>query len=100
MEEEGGCTIMARQLLEFVQQLPTSNPIKIKKENNNLIITTKGFQASFPISKADDFPLLPKSVSDGKIVLDGRLFCQSLVQTIFEAARDDSRPEMNSIYVT
>lgn len=99
MEEKGGCTIMARQLLEFIQQLPVSNPIKIKKEKNNLIITTKGFQASFPISKADDFPLLPKSVGDNKVVLDGRLFCQALVQTIFAAARDDSRPEIHSVYV-
>ena len=99
MEEAGGCTVTARQLLEFIQQLPVSNPIKIKKEKNNLIITTKGFQASFPTSKADDFPLLPKPTGDSKIVLDGRLFCQALTQTIFAAARDDSRPEIHSVYV-
>ena len=99
MEEAGGCTVMARQLLEFIQQLPVSNPIKIKKEKNSLIITTKGFQATFPTSKADDFPLLPKSIGDSKVLLDGRLFCQALTQTIFAAARDDSRPEIHSVYV-
>jgi DNA polymerase-3 subunit beta len=99
MEEVGGCTVMARQLLEFIQQLPVSNPIKIKKEKNNLIITTKGFQASFPISKADDFPLLPKPAGDNSVMLDGRSFCQALTQTMFAAARDESRPEIHSVYV-
>lgn len=98
-ETDGSCTVVARQLLDYVQQLPTTNPITIEVKKKKLSITTKGFSAQFSISEADDFPLLPTSPQTQAETLEGRLFCRALSQTIFAAARDEARPEIHSIFV-
>jgi len=98
-EIDGSCTVVARQLLDYVQQLPTDNPITLEVTKKQLRVTTKGFNAQFPIAEADDFPLLPTLPQSNIAVIDGRLFCQALAQTGFAAARDEARPEIHSILV-
>jgi DNA polymerase-3 subunit beta len=98
-ESEGSCTVTARQLLDFVQQLPSANPVTIENKKKRLAVTTKGFDAQFPVAPADDFPLLPSRPKARAATLDGRLFCQALEQTMFAAARDESRPEIHSVFV-
>ena len=99
-EREGSCTAVARQLLDFVQQLPSANPVVIELKKKRLQVTTKDFAAQFPIAAADDFPLLPSRPQAKAVELDGRMFCQALEQTMFAAARDESRPEIHSVFVS
>ncbi len=100
LEQEGGCAVSARQLFEYVQQLPASNPIVIKKEKKGLVVETKNFNAVFPVVKTDDFPLLPTPTDENSVVVDGRVFCAALNQTLFSAAKEDTRPEIHSVYVS
>lgn len=97
--EEGSVTLPARSFLEYIQQLPNSHPISIEKKGNNILINTKGFHAEFPTSDPDDFPLLPEG-GDGKpINLDGQALTQALDNTLFAAARDETRPEIRSVFL-
>ncbi|HLD26095.1 MAG TPA: DNA polymerase III subunit beta, partial [Candidatus Andersenbacteria bacterium] len=68
-------------------------------KNKNLFISLRGFKAQFPTAPADDFPLLPVAPSDTLAVVDGHRLGQALDNTIFAAARDESRPEIHSLYL-
>lgn len=98
-EVDGSCAVMARQLLEYVQQLPGAEPLVLESKKKKLFITTKGFSSTFSVSESEDFPLLPASPAGRAVTLEGRVFCQALNNTIFAAARDEARPEIYSVYI-
>lgn len=99
MEEEGSCTVPARKLLDYVQQLPATNPLQLQRNENRLSLSTEGFQAHFPVAQADEFPLLPVAETTQKLTLNAELLCQGLQSTAFAAARDATRPEIHSVFV-
>ena len=99
IEGDGVCAVPARRLLDYVQQLPKTNPIVLKLEEQHIIVSTKGFSAKFPLSDAEDFPLLPTIHEDTVIPLDGTVFCNALTSVLFAASREDARPEIRSVFV-
>lgn len=99
-EKEGSCAVSARQLLEYIQQLPSLDPIVFDRKKEGLMVSTKKFNARFPVTTVDDFPLLPVPKNKDEIILDGRLFCQGLSNTLFSAARDETRPELHSVFIS
>jgi len=99
VEGEGGCTVVARTLVEYVQQLPPAQPVTLELKGGSLHVTTKGFRAQFPVSTEDDFPLLPTPSKGSAITLAAAQFSQALTRTLFAAARDDTRPEIHSVFV-
>jgi DNA polymerase-3 subunit beta len=99
-ERDGSCVVPARQLLEYVQQLPSLDPIVFDYKKEGLKVSTNKFNARFPVTTADDFPLLPMPQKKNEIIIDGRLFCQGVSNTLFSAARDETRPELHSVFVS
>ena len=95
VDSDGSCTVIARRFMDYTQQLPSDNPITIELKNNNLKIKTSGFQAQFPTTPDDEFPLLPPPPKKNIITVNGIDFCQALNRTIFSAAKDNTRPEIN-----
>jgi DNA polymerase-3 subunit beta len=100
VEKEGACTTLARPLLDYVQQLPTQNPLTLAYADGSLRITTKGFSARFPAGSDEDFPLLPSLEKSESIQIEAEEFCQVLSKTLFAAARDETRPEIHSVFVS
>lgn len=96
---QGSCVVAARQLFEYVQQLPGNNPVELTSSGKTLVVTTPGFRASFRIAEADDFPLLPAVAAEGGISIEARLLCQGVSDVLFAAAREESRPEIHSVYM-
>lgn len=99
MEKEGSCAVPARRVLEYIQQLPRTNPLTLEIKPQGLIITTKSFRAQFPVLDAEDFPLLPEPGKERKIDLDPKLFTEGLSRVVFSAAREETRPEIRSVYI-
>jgi DNA polymerase-3 subunit beta len=99
MEAEGSCAVPARRVLEYVQQLPNTHPLTLETKTQGLSITTKGFKANFPIMDSEDFPLLPEADRQRKIELDPALFTESLGRVVFAAAREETRPEIRSVFL-
>ncbi len=99
MEEEGSCAVPARRILEYIQQLPSSHPLALETKPQGLMVTTKGFKAQFPLLDSEDFPLLPEVGKERKIELDPKLFTEGLSRVIFAAAREETRPEIRSVYI-
>lgn len=99
VESEGSCTTPARKILEYVQQLPSNHPLTCEITKKSLRLTTTGFTAEFPVAAADDFPLLPQTASTTTIELPAAQLCAGLHRTLFAAARDETRPEIHSVFV-
>jgi DNA polymerase-3 subunit beta len=99
-EKEGNCVVAARRLLEYVQQLPSVNPLTLTKKKELLRVVTEGITAQFTVMTADEFPLLPTSSQQAQLTIDGKKFCEALARTLFSAARDDSRPEIHSVFIS
>lgn len=100
VEVEGACTVVARKFMDYIQNLPITDPIEMTLKKNTIHITTTGFAAQFPTTTADDFPLLPKISLTQEIKLKAQTLCQGLTRTLFAAARDNTRPEIHSVFVT
>ncbi|PIT98413.1 MAG: DNA polymerase III subunit beta [Candidatus Andersenbacteria bacterium CG10_big_fil_rev_8_21_14_0_10_54_11] len=98
-EREGACAVPARRLLEFVQQLPGMHPLTLAVVSGSLRVSTEGYSARFPTAPADDFPLLPERPDTEPVILEGRRLSTALTHTVFAAARDESRPEIRSVFV-
>ncbi len=99
VEEGGSVTVPAKNLLEYVQQLPSANPITVEQKGSRVIVQTSGFYAEFPFGNADDFPLLPTGNDKEVIHIPALELVQALQQTLFAAAREETRPEIRSVYL-
>jgi DNA polymerase III subunit beta len=99
MDEEGSCVIPAKRFLEYIQQLPKTNPITLEKKEGRVFVSTKGFKAQFLSADPDEYPLLPENTTGGAVVVSGAMFCAAISQTVFSAAREETRPEIRSVYI-
>lgn len=99
VEEEGSCTVTARTLFDYVQQLPGSNPVVFSVKGTSATVKTEGFQASFPTGEVDDFPLLPEVAREGAVKVAGKNFCKAVADVAYAAAKDMTRPEIHSVLV-
>lgn len=99
VDSEGVCTVPARKISEYIQQLPTTHPIVIEHGANGLRIKTKDFNAQFSVGGDDDFPSLPPTPKNEGISVDGAVLGKALARAIFSAARDDTRPEIHSVFI-
>lgn len=100
VEEEGGCALPAKRFLEYVQQLPKNNPVVIERKDNKIFVSTKGFRAQFLSADPEEYPLLPENVRGETIIVPSDGFCGAIGQTIFSATREETRPEIRSVYIT
>lgn len=99
MDEEGSCVIPAKRFLEYIQQLPKANPLTLEKKDGRVFISTKGFKAQFLSADPDEYPLLPENSTGDTVVVSGAMFCGAISQTVFSAAREETRPEIRSVYI-
>ncbi len=99
IEGEGSFTVPARSFLDYVSQLPSTHPIILEHKKGGLFVKTEGFQAQFPTSEADDYPLLPKDKKGDVLTLRATALCGAINQAVFAAARDETRPEIRSVYI-
>ncbi|MEX1112259.1 MAG: DNA polymerase III subunit beta [Candidatus Andersenbacteria bacterium] len=99
LEGEGSYIVPARGLLEYVQQLPKGNPIVIDATESGVVVKTEGFRAKFLSGESEEFPLLPEGNEDEALELPAGLFCDALSRVAFAAAREETRPEIRSVFI-
>lgn len=99
VEQEGSGAIPARGFLEYVQQLPKGDPITLSGNDTGVTVKTKGFHARFSSGETEEFPFLPEGSEDDAIELPGSDFCDALARVAFAASREETRPEIRSVYI-
>ncbi len=98
MDQDGGCVLPAKGFLEYVQQLPKTNPVTLERKGNVVHVSTKGFHAQFSSSDPDEYPLLPGGEKESVVVVSAEEICSGVSRTIFAAAREETRPEIRSVF--
>lgn len=99
VEVEGSCTVVAKKFVEYIQQLPSEDPLRLSLTDTHLHVATTGFNAKFPTTSDEDFPLLPHLRGENPLTLSAAQFSRGLLNTLFAAARDETRPEIHSVFV-
>ncbi|MEK7500238.1 MAG: DNA polymerase III subunit beta, partial [Patescibacteria group bacterium] len=99
MDQEGSCVIPARRFMDYIQQLPKTSPVVLEEKEGRLFVTAKGFTAQFLSGDPDEYPLLPEGATEGVVKVPGAIFCSAVSQTVFSAAREETRPEIRSVSI-
>ncbi|KKR49006.1 MAG: polymerase III subunit beta protein [Candidatus Curtissbacteria bacterium GW2011_GWA1_40_16] len=96
IEKEGKATLPGRTLFEYVPQLPEGE-IMVEKLGEEVVISTKGYNARVATMPVDDFPAIPKIASGKELKLKADEFSKSIENVEFCASQDESRPALTGI---
>lgn len=95
---EGGVTVDAKRLGEFVRELPDDSVHIVGQPNDSVEIRSGRSRAKLTGMSAGDFPVsLPPDGSECRCTLDGDSLGDMIDRTIFAAATDDVRPMLAGV---
>jgi len=96
IEEEGGVTVPARLLLEFVGNLPPVE-LKLSSENQIFTISAEKSHSTFNGVSKDEFPSLPKTSSEYFLKVNPKDFSGAVSEVAFAASSDETRPILTGV---
>jgi DNA polymerase-3 subunit beta len=97
IEENGGITIPAKVLNEYINSLP-QNKIDLNVSDQKLSIKSGNYEAKIFGMEIKDFPLIPEIKENIITQLSPKELLESISQVVFAAALDESRPILSGIY--
>ena len=95
-EIEGKITIPGRTLLEFVSQLPEGE-VTFEKLGEEVLISTKGYNARIPTIAPEEFPAIPKIEKGDEVKIKTEDFVRGVAEVAFCAAQDEGRPILTGV---
>jgi len=98
IEEEGDFTVQARLLTDFVNTLKKEN-ISVYLDDKNLNIKGENHQTIIRGMDATDFPVVPGVDKAYSFTIISSKIKEALSQVLFAVSHDDSRPELNGVFV-
>lgn len=100
IEMDGGVTVPARMLTDFVNSLPDEKvEIELIEQPKGIHLKCANFEATINGTDASEFPPIP-TVNDGASTrLPADVLRGSLERVVFAAATDDSRPSLTGVNV-
>ncbi|MFA6250913.1 MAG: DNA polymerase III subunit beta [Candidatus Shapirobacteria bacterium] len=94
---EGGLTVPAKEITEFVSYLPPGR-IDLELDSQNLLhLATSKAQSTFTTIPPSDYPSLPGINPDTAFDLDLSILNQAVAQVTAAAAADDTRPVLTAV---
>lgn len=98
VEEEGGITIPARLLTDFVSRLPADRiEMELAERMQSLNLKCRGSEANIKGIDADEFPPVLTATPDGAMTLPLSGLADLIEQVVFAAATDESRPTLTGV---
>jgi DNA polymerase-3 subunit beta len=100
VEEEGGITVPARLLTDFVTSHP-DEPLSmtLDKKTQSLAVKSNRFDANIRGIDPADFPPVPSGVEGRKVKVDQAELKDAIEQTVIAASSDEGRPVLTGVYV-
>lgn len=98
IEEEGKITVQAKLLADYINSL-SHDRVDLTTEKDNIKITGGQAQTVIKGSPVEEFPLIPKVEKKRNYLVNAKEFKKAVMQVIFAAAADESRPEISGIYL-
>ena len=97
IKSEGKIAVPAsflRSVISFIK----NETIKLKSENKNLILETKDQTTQIQGVNLDDFPIIPKVVTEDFVEINGEKLNQGINQIVNIPSVSQIRPEISGIY--
>ncbi|HEX9664359.1 MAG TPA: DNA polymerase III subunit beta [Patescibacteria group bacterium] len=98
VEAEGSFTVGAKLFADYVNLLPREN-VNIELNDQTLKVSCKNYQTKINGAPAEDFPLIPQLEKKEPAKLKIADFKKALSQVVFAAALDETRPEINGVFL-
>src|SRR5207253_126913 len=100
VQEEGGITVPARLLTDFVTSHP-DEPLSmaLDKKTQSLAVKSNRFDATIRGIDPADFPPVPSGVEGRKVKVDQAELKDAIEQTVIAASSDEGRPVLTGAYV-
>jgi len=100
VQEEGGITVPARLLTDFVSSHP-NEPLSmaLDKKTQSLSLRSAKFDASIRGIDPADFPPVPSGVEGRRVKIDQGELRDAIEQTVIAASSDEGRPVLTGVYV-
>lgn len=100
VQQEGGITVPARLLTDFVSGLP-DEPITmtLDKKTQSLAVKSQRFDATIRGIDPADFPPVPAGVEGRKVKVEPLGLKTAIEQTVIAASGDEGRPVLTGVYV-
>src|SRR5438128_1390808 len=100
IQEEGGITVPARLLTDFVTAHP-DEPLSmtLDRKTQSLAVKSNRFDANIRGIDPADFPPVPAGVEGRKVKVDQTELKDAIEQTVIAASTDEGRPVLTGVYV-
>ncbi len=98
IDKQGSITVPSKEITEFVSYLPTGKISLSLNDSSLLTVNSSKAESSFATMSPSDFPQIPSLDPSTSFELDYSLLSQSVSQTVFSAAADDTRPVLTAVY--
>lgn len=100
VQEEGGITVPARLLTDFVSSHP-NEPLSmaLDRKTQSLSLKSAKFDASIRGIDPADFPPVPSGGEGRKVKIDQAELRDAIEQTVIAASSDEGRPVLTGVYV-
>ena len=100
IEMDGGVTVPARMLTDFVNSLPDDKvEIELLEEPKGIQLKCANFEATINGTDVNEFPPIPTVKDGASTTLPADALRGSLERVVFAAATDDSRPALTGVNV-
>ncbi|MBI5798853.1 MAG: hypothetical protein HZB10_02890, partial [Candidatus Yonathbacteria bacterium] len=99
IEEEGGITLPARVLLEYIQLLPAET-MTVSTEGTDVLIQSKSQKTKIRGTGVDDFPALPPITTQETAEVSVGDLHAALTEVVFAAAQDENRVDISGMYAS
>ena len=100
VQEEGGITVPARLLTDFVTSHPEEPlTMSLDKKTQSLSLKSARFDATIRGIDPADFPPVPAGVDGRKVKVDQTGLREAIEQTVIAASTDEGRPVLTGVYV-
>lgn len=96
IEKEGGITIPAKTIFNFVNNLPNKK-IEINIKNNIIYLKCDNFKSNIKGLDIKDFPIIPKIKNEPILEISSTELRKSLEQVVNFTSLSDIRPEITGI---
>lgn len=98
IESEGDFTIQAKLLSDFVNTLKKEN-VSLELVDKTIHLKGENHQTTIRGLESVDFPVIPEVDAKTTITLPTDVITSALNQTLFAVSSDESRPELNGVYM-
>lgn len=99
IESEGGITVPARLINEYVNNLPTEKVTLEAEPNHALKLESENYHTSIKGLSAEDFPLIPQVTDEPTAKIDSLELSSALSETIWASASNETQPEISGVFM-